>query len=62
MAYTYRYPHPAVTTDIVIFTIRHDELKVLLIKRGLPPHRGMWALPGGCNPLAHLHGERLIRE
>ena len=47
MAHTYEYPHPAVTTDIVIFTIRHDELKVLLIKRGLPPHQGMWALPGG---------------
>jgi 8-oxo-dGTP diphosphatase len=47
MAYTYDYPHPAVTTDIVIFTIRHDELKVLLINRGLPPYQGMWALPGG---------------
>jgi 8-oxo-dGTP diphosphatase len=47
MAYTYEYPHPAVTTDIVIFTIRQDELKVLLIKRALPPHRNMWALPGG---------------
>ena len=47
MPYTYRYPHPAVTTDIVIFTIREDELKVLLIKRALPPHRNQWALPGG---------------
>ena len=47
MAYTYEYPHPAVTTDIVIFTIRQDELKVLLINRGLPPYQGMWALPGG---------------
>ena len=47
MAYTYEYPHPAVTTDIAIFTIRQDELKVLLINRGLPPYQGMWALPGG---------------
>lgn len=47
MAVTYRYPHPAVTTDIVIFTIRNHELKVLLIKRALPPHKGEWALPGG---------------
>jgi len=47
MPYTYRYPHPAVTTDIVIFTIRQDELKVLLIKRALPPFKGEWALPGG---------------
>jgi 8-oxo-dGTP diphosphatase len=47
MAYTYEYPHPAVTTDIVIFTIRQDELKVLLIKRALPPYQNVWALPGG---------------
>ena len=47
MAYTYNYPHPAVTVDIVIFTIRSDELKVLLIKRALSPFRGEWALPGG---------------
>jgi 8-oxo-dGTP diphosphatase len=47
MSYSYQYPHPAVTTDIVIFTIRQDELKVLLIKRSMPPHQGEWALPGG---------------
>ena len=47
MSYSYDYPHPAVTTDIVIFTIRQDELKVLLIKRALPPFKGEWALPGG---------------
>jgi 8-oxo-dGTP diphosphatase len=47
MSYSYQYPHPAVTTDIVIFTIRQDELKVLLIKRALPPFQGEWALPGG---------------
>jgi 8-oxo-dGTP diphosphatase len=47
MPHTYEYPHPAVTTDIVIFTIRQDELKVLLIKRALPPFQGEWALPGG---------------
>ena len=47
MPHTYEYPHPAVTTDIVIFTIRQDELKVLLIKRALAPFQGEWALPGG---------------
>ena len=51
MAYTYEHPHPAVTTDVVIFTIRQDELKVLLIKRALAPFEGTWALPGGfVNP------------
>ena len=45
--YTYRYPHPAVTTDCVIFTFHEDKLKVLLIRRGIEPFRGEWALPGG---------------
>lgn len=47
MAYEYEYPHPAVTVDVVIFTVRSDELKVLLIKRALEPFIGQWALPGG---------------
>lgn len=45
--YCYRHPHPAVTTDIVIFTIRDERLQVLLIRRSDPPFAGMWALPGG---------------
>jgi len=45
--YQYDYPHPAVTTDIVIFTIRDKQLKLLLIMRGGEPHNGKWALPGG---------------
>lgn len=45
--YHYEYPHPAVTTDIVIFSIREEALKVLLIKRAGKPYKGKWALPGG---------------
>lgn len=45
--YQYEYPHPAVTTDIVIFTIRDKQLKLLLIMRGGEPYKGQWALPGG---------------
>ncbi len=47
MPYTYNYPHPAVTVDIVVFTIEDDDLKVLLIQRGIDPFAGSWALPGG---------------
>lgn len=47
MTFTYEYPHPAVTTDIVIFTVRDKSLQVLLIKRALDPFKGKWALPGG---------------
>ena len=45
--FTYDYPHPAVTTDVVVFTLRDQELKLLLIKRGGDPYKGKWALPGG---------------
>jgi 8-oxo-dGTP diphosphatase len=37
----------AVTVDLVVFTIRDDQLCALAIRRGIPPYRGRWALPGG---------------
>ena len=46
-SYSYPYPHPALTTDVVLFTIGERRLDVLLILRAREPHRGMWALPGG---------------
>ena len=45
--YSYAYPHPAVTVDIVIFTVRDEQLKLLLIRRASEPYQGKWALPGG---------------
>jgi 8-oxo-dGTP diphosphatase len=47
MPYSYHYPHPAVTTDVVLFTIQDERLEVLLIRRGSEPFKGRWALPGG---------------
>src|SRR5207247_821355 len=37
----------AVTVDLVVFTIRDEQLCTLAVKRGGPPYRGRWALPGG---------------
>jgi 8-oxo-dGTP diphosphatase len=45
--YTYEYPRPSVTVDLVVFTISEAKLKVLLIQRGEQPFQQMWALPGG---------------
>ena len=46
--YVYKYPHPAVTTDCVIFGYDpKDGLSVLLVKRGLEPFKDCWAFPGG---------------
>ena len=41
------YPAVAVTVDVALFTVRDDQLSVLLIKRGEAPYKGRWALPGG---------------
>lgn len=45
--YCYWHPHPAVSTDIVLFTLRAEKLQLLLIRRRNPPFQGGWALPGG---------------
>lgn len=46
-SYTYKYPHPSVTTDCVIFGFDGKDLNILLVERGLEPFKGSWALPGG---------------
>lgn len=45
--YQYKYPHPALTTDCVVFGFDGKRLHVLLIERGIEPFKGSWALPGG---------------
>ncbi len=63
--YCYKYPHPAVTTDCVIFTFDDYRLKVLLIKRGIDPFKGRWAFPGGflnINESAEAGALRELRE
>ncbi len=45
--YTYKYPHPAVTTDCIVFGFDGTKLNLLLINRGIEPYKGSWALPGG---------------
>lgn len=42
-----RYERPSVTVDIIVFTLRHNELQVLLVQRKHWPYQGMWAIPGG---------------
>ena len=36
-----------VAVDIVVFTIMHNDLKLLLIKRKNQPFQHMYAIPGG---------------
>lgn len=63
--YCYKYPHPAVTTDCVIFGFDGEELKVLLIQRGIDPYKGHWAFPGGflnLNESAEMGAMRELKE
>ncbi|MBT3398160.1 NUDIX hydrolase [archaeon] len=41
------YKQPSVTTDVIIFAIKNNELNVLLIKRGIEPFKRSWTVPGG---------------
>ncbi len=47
MPFTYPFPRPSVACDVVAFTLRADDLAVLLIRRKNEPFQGEWALPGG---------------
>ena len=41
------YEQPAVTVDLVIFTVNDDMLKVMLVKRTDEPFADSWSIPGG---------------
>lgn len=60
--YCYRYPHPAVTTDCVIFGFDGERLQVLLIERGIEPFKGRWAFPGGFIKMDETAEEGALRE
>lgn len=60
--YSYKYPHPAVTTDCVIFGFDGTNLKVLLIERGIEPYKGKWAFPGGFMNMSETAEECATRE
>lgn len=47
MMYTYEYPRPMVTTDVLVVNNTLTEISILLIKRQNDPYHNFWALPGG---------------
>ena len=60
--YTYKYPHPAVTTDCVVFGIDGNQLSILLIERGNEPYKGCWAFPGGFMNIDETAEQGALRE
>ncbi len=62
LKYSYKYPHPAVTADCVIFGFDGVSIKVLLVQRGIEPFKGAWAFPGGFMKMDETAEECAKRE
>ncbi len=63
--FSYKYPHPAVTADCIVFAGKAPDLQVLLIERRHDPSQGCWAFPGGfmnINETADDAARRELRE
>ncbi|GAB3151403.1 NUDIX domain-containing protein [Micromonospora sonneratiae] len=56
------YPPFAVTVDLVVLTVQGDELSALLVRRGVPPYEGQWALPGGFVDIDEDLVDAAVRE
>lgn len=62
LKYHYKYPHPSVTTDCIIFGFDGTKLNVLLIERGIEPYKGCWAFPGGFIKMDESAEQGALRE
>ena len=60
--FSYKYPHPAVTADCVLFCRNEGRLKVLLVERGNDPYKGCWAFPGGFMNIDETTEQCALRE
>jgi 8-oxo-dGTP diphosphatase len=58
--YSYPYPRAALTVDAIV--VAKKTLQILLIKRGIEPFLGMWALPGGFVDIDETLEEACRRE
>ncbi len=56
------YEKPSVTADLLVLTIADGELQIVLVKRGLDPFKGSWALPGGFVHIDESVDEAAKRE
>jgi 8-oxo-dGTP diphosphatase len=57
-----QFPAFAVTVDVVILTMSDSRLDVLLVRRGVAPFEGMWAIPGGFKRPTETLDEAAKRE
>jgi 8-oxo-dGTP diphosphatase len=57
-----KFPAFAVTVDMVILTMLDNRLHVLLVRRGVAPFEGMWAIPGGFKRPNETLDQAAVRE
>src|SRR5438270_3752683 len=57
-----QFPAFAVTVDVVVLTMSRGRLHVLLVRRGVAPFEGMWAIPGGFKRPTETLDEAASRE
>ena len=64
MPFTYDFARPNLTVDCVVFglDVEEEDLRVMLIQRGIPPFEGRWALPGGFVRINETLEETARRE
>src|SRR5215204_4777250 len=57
-----QFPAFAVTVDVVVVTMSEGRLHVVLVRRGIAPFEGMWAIPGGFKRPTETLDEAALRE
>ena len=53
------------SVDCVVFGFHEGKLKILLIKRGAPPYKGQWAIPGDLvypNENIDIAAKRVLKD
>lgn len=57
-----QFPAFAVTVDVVVLTMHDSRLHALLVRRGVAPFEGRWAIPGGFKRPTETLDEAAKRE
>jgi 8-oxo-dGTP diphosphatase len=57
-----QFPAFAVTVDVVVLTMSDNRLHVLLVRRGVAPFEGLWAIPGGFKRPTETLDDAAMRE
>jgi len=61
-SYTYKYPRPALTVDIIVIRKTNNKKEILLIQRLNSPFKDQWAFPGGFVDMDETLEDAAARE